>query len=88
MSEYQDWSVEQIEAEIEKLKKLSKDYKNEEQGIKLTLNSIYGALGNAYFALFNPEVAESVTLQGQDLIKFAAKIINKYFHEQGMGLWR
>lgn len=81
MSEYQDWSAEQIQAEIDKLKKLSKDYKNEEQGIKLTLNSIYGALGNAYFALFNPEVAESVTLQGQDLIKFAAKVINKYFHE-------
>jgi len=72
---------EEIEAEIERLKNLSKDYKNEEQGIKLTLNSIYGALGNNFFALFNTDVAESVTLQGQDLIKFAEKVINKYFHE-------
>ena len=81
MSNYTDWSEEEINAEIRKLKKMSDDLKNEELGIKLTLNSIYGALGNQYFACFNTEVAESVTLQGQDLIKFAEKIINKYFHE-------
>ena len=78
---YENLSVEEIKAEILRLKKMSDDYKNEEQGVKLTLNSIYGALGNQYFACFNTEVAESVTLQGQDLIKFAEKIINKYFHQ-------
>ena len=78
---YETLSVEEIKAEILRLKKMSDNYKNEEQGVKLTLNSIYGALGNQYFACFNTEVAESVTLQGQDLIKFAEKIINKYFHE-------
>jgi len=78
---YETLSVEEIKAEILRLKKMSNNYKNEEQGVKLTLNSIYGALGNQYFACFNTEVAESVTLQGQDLIKFAEKIINKYFHE-------
>ena len=78
---YETLSVEEIKAEILRLKKKSNDYGNEEQGVKLTLNSIYGALGNQYFACFNTEVAESVTLQGQDLIKFAEKIINKYFHE-------
>jgi|LauGreDrversion4_2_1035121.scaffolds.fasta_scaffold192342_1 DNA polymerase elongation subunit (family B) len=78
---YENLSVEEINAEIARLRKMSDDYKNEEQGVKLTLNSIYGALGNQYFACFNTEVAESVTLQGQDLIKFAEKIINKYFHE-------
>ena len=81
MSNYTDWSEDEINAEIRKLRKMSDDLKNEELGIKLTLNSIYGALGNQYFACFNTEVAESVTLQGQDLIKFAEKIINKYFHE-------
>jgi len=78
---YETLSVEEIKAEILRLKKISDNCKNEEQGVKLTLNSIYGALGNQYFACFNTEVAESVTLQGQDLIKFAEKIINKYFHE-------
>ena len=81
MSNYTDWSEDEINAEIRKLRKMSDDLKNEELGIKLTLNSIYGALGNQYFACFNTEVAESVTLQGQDLIKFAEKIINEYFHE-------
>lgn len=81
MNNYETASAEEIKAEITRLKKISNDYKNEEQGVKLTLNSIYGALGNQYFACFNTEVAESVTLQGQDLIKFAEKIINKYFHD-------
>ena len=81
MNDYEQLSIEEIKEEILRLKKKSNDYGNEEQGVKLTLNSIYGALGNQYFACFNTEVAESVTLQGQDLIKFAEKIINKYFHE-------
>jgi DNA polymerase elongation subunit (family B) len=45
------------------------------------MNSIYGAIGNNWFACFNPEVAEAVTLQGQDLIKHSEKILHKYFHE-------
>ena len=78
---YKNYTSTEIKKEIERLKELSKNYKNEEMGIKLTLNSIYGALGNQWFAFFNPEVAEAVTLQGQDLIKYAEKIINKYFQE-------
>lgn len=72
---------EEIKNKIEKLTSLKNEYKNEEQAVKLTMNSIYGAIGNAYFVCFNPDVAEAVTLQGQDLIKYAEKIINKYFHE-------
>ena len=53
---YETLSVEEIKAEILRLKKMSDNYKNEEQGVKLTLNSIYGALGNQYFACFNTEV--------------------------------
>lgn len=80
-NKYEDLSLEDLHLELSRLKKMSSDFKNEEQAVKLTLNSIYGALGNQYFAFFNTEVAESVTLQGQDLIKFAEKILNKYFHE-------
>jgi DNA polymerase elongation subunit (family B) len=38
------------------------------------MNSIYGAIGNAWFVCFNPDVAEAVTIQGQDLIKYSEKI--------------
>jgi DNA polymerase elongation subunit (family B) len=70
-----------LKEKIEKLTALKNELKNEEQAIKLTMNSIYGAIGNSWFVCFNPEVAEAVTLQGQDLIKHSEKILHKYFHE-------
>ena len=72
-------------AEIEKELKYLEDKHNEfmmsEQATKLFLNSIYGACGSPWFAFFNADVAEAVTLQGQDLIKYSEKILNKYFME-------
>jgi DNA polymerase elongation subunit (family B) len=73
--------INEIEERIEKLTSLKNELKNEEQAVKLTMNSIYGALGNQWFVCFNPEVAEAVTLQGQDLIKYSEKALHKYFHE-------
>ena len=71
---------EEIRSEIERMRNLSNEYKNEEQGIKIYINSVYGALGNKWLVCFNPEVAEAVTLEGQNLIKHAEKVINHYFH--------
>ena len=79
--EYESLSLEELNDRLKELQKKSSDFYNEEQAVKLTLNSIYGALGNQYFSLFNPDVAESVTLQGQDIWKFAEKIVNRYFNE-------
>jgi DNA polymerase elongation subunit (family B) len=73
--------VEALKQKIDKLTSLKNELKNEEQAVKLTMNSIYGAIGNNWFVCFNPEVAEAVTLQGQDLIKYSEKILHKYFHE-------
>jgi DNA polymerase elongation subunit (family B) len=70
---------EEIKKEIERLKQLSNEWKNEEQAIKILINSMYGALGNKWLVCFNPDVAETVTLQGQNLIKYAEKVINHYF---------
>ena len=52
-----------------------------EQAVKVTLNSIYGAFGNKWFHFFNIDIAESITLQGQDAILYSENILNKYFHE-------
>jgi DNA polymerase elongation subunit (family B) len=79
--DYMSMSLEELNIKLLEIQKKSSDFYNTEQGIKLTLNSIYGATGNQYFALFNPDVAESVTLQGQDIWKFAEKIVNRYFNE-------
>ena len=73
--------AQELKEKIERLTSLKNELKNEEQAIKLTMNSIYGAIGNNWFVCFNPEVAEAVTLQGQDLIKYSEKILHKYFHE-------
>ena len=71
----------ELKKKIDELIDLKNELKNEEQAVKLTMNSIYGAVGNAYFVCFNPDVAEAVTLQGQDMIKFSEKIVNRYFQE-------
>ena len=67
---------------------LATHFKNEsakftayEQAVKVTLNSIYGAFGNQWFHFFNIDIAESITLQGQNAILYSAKILNKYFQE-------
>jgi hypothetical protein len=52
-----------------------------EQAIKLAINSIYGAFANEYFHFYNIAIAETVTLQGQDAIKYTERMIEKYFHE-------
>jgi len=73
--------IEEVKNKITELTSLKNELKNEEQAVKLTMNSIYGAIGNSFFVCFNTEVAEAVTLQGQDMIKFSEKIVNRYFQE-------
>lgn len=77
----EDLTAKELELKITELTALKNELKNEEQAVKLTMNSIYGAIGNAWFVCFNPDVAEAVTIQGQDLIKHSEKILHKYFHE-------
>jgi len=77
----EELSSKELELKIAELINLKNELKNEEQAVKLTMNSIYGAIGNQYFVCFNPDVAEAVTIQGQDLIKHSEKILHKYFHE-------
>jgi|688.fasta_scaffold213776_2 DNA polymerase elongation subunit (family B) len=71
----------EIENEIERLKDLQNLYMNAEQAVKIFINSVYGATGSPWFIFFNTDVAEAVTLQGQDLIKYSEKVINRYFLE-------
>lgn len=53
-----------------------------QNAIKILINSIYGAFGNKWFYFYNPDIAQSITLQGQDLIKFSIKAVNHYFLEK------
>ena len=64
---------------IEDLEKTIKKLDLKQNAIKLLINSIYGAFGNKWFYFYNTDIAQSITLQGQDLIGFAIKAINHYF---------
>lgn len=74
-------SREEIREEITRLKDVQVRYIGAEQAVKVFINSVYGAFGSPWFTFFNVDVAEAVTLQGQDLIKYSEKIINRYFSE-------
>jgi DNA polymerase elongation subunit (family B) len=81
LDDWKDKSSEEIQKEINRLEMLKMQKTNEEQSIKLLINSVYGAYGSPYFLMYNTDIAEAITLQGQDIIKSANKYINLYFME-------
>ncbi len=59
------------------------EFYNTRQKIQKTLlNSLYGVLGLPSFRYYDLDNATAVTETGQDLIKFAQKIINHYFNSE------
>lgn len=56
------------------------EYYDKQQHIrKIMINSLYGALGNEYFNLYNQNNAACITLSGQHLIRYIADCFNDYF---------
>jgi len=54
---------------------------NNQQVRKIALNSAYGALANQYFAFFDPNLAEAITMSGQLVIKTAEITINDWMNK-------
>lgn len=50
--------------------------------IKIFINSVYGALGNKVFPLGDDDLAESITLTGQAVIKESAEIVKRFIQER------
>lgn len=67
---------------MEDIAKQIKKLDLKQNAIKILINSIYGAFGNKWFYFYEPDIAQSITLQGQDLIKFSIKAVNHYFSEK------
>lgn len=76
-------SREELLSEIKRIKEVEKQGDANQLACKLFINSCYGAMANQFYYNSNVEMAESVTLQGQDLIKYSTVEVNKYFS----GLW-
>lgn len=73
---------EEIQREIERLKKAKIDYKNKNLALKIILNSVYGVAGYKGFICYNKDVAQSITKQSEDLIKYTIRIFNDYFKKE------
>jgi len=67
--EMQKQSTKKLEAKDNQLQ-------NQQMAIKILMNSLYGALGNAGFRYFDNDVAEAITTSGQLSIRWAEKAIN------------
>ena len=63
--------------------KLLKDisrYNNIQMAKKISLNSAYGAIGNAYFRYYDLLLAEAITTGGQLSIRWIERALNKYLN--------
>jgi DNA polymerase elongation subunit (family B) len=66
---------------IEECRLKEEYYHTMEQSCKVFINSQYGALANSFYNCSNINIAESITLQGQDLIKYSVNVVNAYFND-------
>ena len=62
------------------LKDISK-YNNIQMAKKISLNSAYGAIGNAYFRYYDLLVAEAITTSGQLSIRWIERAVNQYLND-------
>ena len=62
------------------LKDISK-YNNIQMAKKISLNSAYGAIGNAYFRYYDLLVAEAITTSGQLSIRWIEHALNEYLNK-------
>ena len=68
----------ELEKTVDDLTNLSDYFESDQLSIKLIINSLYGSLASKYFFMFNVDVAEAITLQGQDLNHFGEDSVNAF----------
>lgn len=54
-------------------------YSTQQMAKKILINSLYGALGNKHFALFNEKIAQAITMSGRYFIRLLGKNIEEKF---------
>ena len=56
-------------------------YNNMQMSYKILLNSLYGVLAQEHFRFFNIDLASTVTIGGQELIKFAGEHVDSWMED-------
>ena len=72
-------SKKELQSYIADLEAESQQCNARQDAIKLIINSIYGAFANQYFHFYNLHIAESITMQGQDAIRYSEQCVIDYF---------
>jgi len=58
--------------------KYTRIYDGKQMAMKILANSLYGVLGNEHFRFYNIDLARSITLTGQELIKYTGVHCNRF----------
>ena len=73
--ELQKLPVEQLKLLLDEAKTGERQYWTEQTGLKLIINSLYGATANRWFPLFNEKMAQAITGNGRFFIRLLSKNI-------------
>jgi DNA polymerase elongation subunit (family B) len=74
--------IKELKIQAESLKKDVEYYNSMQQALKLVLNGSYGAFASSYFALFNNNVAGTITHEGRVLTQTMNKVNEDYWYNQ------
>lgn len=80
--ELEKLSTEELKALLKKHEGIVAKNKAFQMGIKVTLNSCFGFLGNEYGRFYNIDMAESITLSGQLAIQWIKRKVNELLSEK------
>lgn len=67
----------EIEVKLQELERKKIQLHNNQMALKISLNSLYGALANKYFRHYSQPMAEAITLTGQLSIQWSERAINE-----------
>lgn len=73
-------SDEEVEKIIGECSKQYNYYNAMQLGLKLVLNSVYGAFGNRFFVCSNKDIANAITIMARDTIKLMDKVNEDYWY--------
>lgn len=62
-------------------KATAREYNDKQLAFKILANMLYGALGQEHFRFYNPVLGESITVTGQEMIKYSA--VHTDFYMEG-----
>ena len=67
--------------EMFRIERMIAQFDNAQTAVKILLNSLFGATGNRFFRYYAIEIAESITVSSQLVIRWAEKHINAYLNK-------